>query len=109
MMIHAETGWKFNPNGPLCSQSIVAVTLQSSDTYGAALLLTLLSIKRHVQTKSLACRVSRNSALGVGFSDELLATSVDKKTDEVRAHVMAGEISQRLGQVAFIEVNLSCS
>jgi hypothetical protein len=38
--------------------------------------------------------------------DQVLAVCVDKKTDQVRAHVVTAEIGQRLSQMDLVEVNL---
>lgn len=50
--------------------------------------------------------VSDTSVDSVLVHDQVLAVGVDKKTDQVWAHVVTTEIGQRLGQMDLVEVNL---
>lgn len=90
----------------MCLQSLGGLDLQASGTNGTRLLLALLSIEWDVQSETLACRVSRNTTLGISLDNELLAAGVNEKADEIGAHVVAREVSQSFGKVAFVEVDL---
>jgi hypothetical protein len=78
---------------------------ESEDLRG--LLLTLLVIKRLVKTKALTSAVGSDRAVGISLSDELLATCINQKADEVRAHVVTGKVSENLGEVSLVEINVN--
>lgn len=48
-----------------------------------------MSIKWGVQSETLTGRVGLDTAVRVGFRNELFAASVNKQTDEIGAHVVA--------------------
>lgn len=50
--------------------------------------------------------VRGDAAIRVGLGDELLPTGVDQQTDEVGAHVVAPEVSNHLGQVRLVQVDV---
>lgn len=50
--------------------------------------------------------VSSDAPIRVGLGDELLPAGVDQQADEVRSHVVAGEIGQDLCQVRLVQVNV---
>ena len=50
--------------------------------------------------------VSDTAIDSVLVHDQVLAVSVDKKTDQVRAHIVTAEIGQRFGKMDLVEVNL---
>ena len=90
----------------------LTTTLQSLDCSGGSgisnlgLGLGCLGIERNVQAQTLTSGVGSDTPVSISFSNELLATGVNKQTNEIRAHVMTRKVSQRLGQVAFVEVDL---
>lgn len=50
--------------------------------------------------------VRGDAAIRVGFGNELLPAGIDQQPDEVRAHVVASEVSNHLGQVRLVQVNV---
>lgn len=70
--------------------------------------LRRLRIKRDIQPQALPRSVRRNPTVRIGLRNELLATSINQQTDEIRTHVVAREVCQRLGQVALVEIDLRC-
>jgi hypothetical protein len=72
----------------------------------ASNVLRLLSIKRHVQPQSLPRGVCGYAVLTIGLCDELLAACIYQQSDKIRTHVVASEVSQRLGQVVLVKIDL---
>ena len=65
-----------------------------------------LRIKRNIQPQALPRSVSRNPTIRIRFRNEFLATSINEQTNEIRTHVVAREVCQRLGEVALVEIDL---
>lgn len=78
----------------------------SLDRLRGFLLRLLLSIQRLVQTKAGAGAVCSNAAVGINLGDKLLAAGVDKESDKIRAHVVTGEVSEDLGKVSLVQVDV---
>jgi hypothetical protein len=84
-------------------QSGCVISLQSSGTFR---LPGLLSIQWHVQAQALTSGVASDATLKISLGDKFLAPGINKQANQVRAHVVAGKVSQCFGQMTFIEVDL---
>lgn len=65
-----------------------------------------LGVQRLVEAQAVRGGVCSDAAIRVGLGDELLPAGVDQQPDEVRAHVVAPEVSNHLGQVRLVQVDV---
>jgi len=63
-------------------------------------------LKRRVEPETLARRVRRNAAIWIRLRDQLLAPRIHKKANQIRTHVVAAEVGERLCQMCLVEIDL---
>ena len=90
----------------ITSSILSEVPLQSRSRSSISFLLWLHIVQRDMESKSLTSGVRCNTTIRVGFSDKLLPASIHQQTNQIRAHVMSGEVSQRLGEMRLVQINL---